>query len=280
MTDEGERQAARYDAMAAGYAQWWAPVLEPSARALLERLDPVVASGVTAIIDIGVGTGNLALPAVERWPDVHVSGIDASGEMLEAALALAAALPEAARDRFDGQVAFAADLPYDDATFDLAMSSFVLQLVPSRPKALREIRRVLRPGGTLGYVTWLTDRSAFAPDRLFDALLVEFGFDEADEGDGRNDDIPSVATAAAELRRAGFRAVAADQGELRHAFTVASFIGFLTEFDEVSLFADDMTRTERRRFLARLREGLMALPDDALAFRAPIVFASGIRSDG
>lgn len=280
MTTEEERQAARYDAMAAGYARWWAPVLEPSASALLARLDPIVAGGVRDVIDVGVGTGNLALPALGRWPGVRVTGIDASAEMLEAAVALAGDLPEEARDRFTGRVAFAADLPFPDASFDLAMSSFVLQLVPSRARALREIRRVLRPGGTLGYVTWIANRRPFAPDRVFDALLVESGFDEAAGGDARPGDVPSVATAAAELRRAGFRAVTADGGTLRHAFTVESYIAFMVEFDEVSLFEDEMTRTERRRFLSTLRARLMALPADDLAFVAPIVYATGIRSDG
>ena len=55
-------------------------------------------------------------------------------------------------------------------------------------------------------MTWLTDRTPFAPDRVFDALLDEYGFDDA-EGSDRAGDIPSVATAASELRRAGFRDV-------------------------------------------------------------------------
>jgi hypothetical protein len=67
---------------------------------------------------------------------------------------------------------------------------------------------------------------------------------------------------------------------LSHAFTVASYLEFLTEYDEVSLFEDEMTRAERRRFLIALRERLMALSEDDLVFRAPIVYASGIRSDG
>jgi ubiquinone/menaquinone biosynthesis C-methylase UbiE len=280
MSDEEERQAARYDEIAGGYARWWAPVLAPSASALLERLDPVVAGGASDVLDVGVGTGNLALPALERWPGVHVTGIDASSEMLEAALAFARALPDQAAARFTGRVAFAGELPFEDRTFDVAMSSFVLQLVPSRPKALREIRRVLRPGGTLAYVTWLTDRTPFAPDRIFDALLLEAGFnEEGDEPDSRQGDIPSITTAAAELRRAGFRAVAAESATLSHAFTVPAYIAFLTEFDEVTLFEDEMTRSERRRFLATLRERLMVLPEDELVFRAPIVYASGIRSD-
>jgi ubiquinone/menaquinone biosynthesis C-methylase UbiE len=280
MSDEEARQAARYDAMAAGYAQYWAPVLAPSASRLLERLDPVVADGARSIIDIGVGTGNLALPALARWPAARVTGIDASSEMVGAARVLAGDLADGASDRFEARVAFAADLPFEEASFDVAMSSFVLQLVPSRPKALREIRRVLRPGGTFSYVSWLTDRTPFAPDRIFDALLVESGFEEESGEDARPGDIPSVQVAAAEMRRAGFRAVAADGAMLSHAFTVDSYLAFLTEYDEVSLFEDEMTRAERRRFLITLRERLMALSEDDLVFRAPIVYASGIRSDG
>jgi ubiquinone/menaquinone biosynthesis C-methylase UbiE len=274
VTDQGER----YDRMAAGYERWWAPVLAPSAGALLERLDPVVADRAIDLIDIGVGTGNLALPALRRWPGVRVTGIDASGEMVTAAGAIAERELADQRHRFRGTVAYAADLPFEDAAFDVAMSSFVLQLVPNRAKALREIRRVLRPGGTLAYVTWLQDRSPFAPDRVFDALLAEFGFEDG-PGDERVGDVPSVATAIAELRRAGFREVTAEGSVLAHPFTVASYIAFLVEFDEETTFAE-MARRERHRFLARLREGLMALPPEDLVFRAPIVYASGRRADG
>jgi ubiquinone/menaquinone biosynthesis C-methylase UbiE len=268
-------QTDRYDRMAAGYEEWWAPVLAPSAGALLDRLDPVVAAGARDVIDIGTGTGNLARPAVRRWPGVHVTGIDASSEMIDALVSIVRDAPADQRDRLDGTVAMAHDLPFPDATFDLAMSSFVLQLVPSRAKALREIGRVLRPGGTLAYVTWLTDRSPFAPDRVFDDLLADFGFDE-EPADDRVGDVPSASTAASELRRAGFREVDAVGEHLEYAFTVERYIGFLTEFDETSTF-EDMTRAERHRFLARLREGLMSLAPDELVFRAPIVFASGRR---
>ena len=75
MTDQTER----YDRIAQGYDRWWAPVLAPSAAALLDRLAPIVAEGVVDLLDVGVGTGNLALAAVERWPGVRVVGVDASG---------------------------------------------------------------------------------------------------------------------------------------------------------------------------------------------------------
>ena len=272
MTD----QAERYDRIAAGYERWWAPVLAPSARRLLERLDPDVAAGATSLLDVGVGTGNLAIPALDRWPGVRVTGVDASREMIGAVEVLVGDRLPQARDRFRGEVAFAAEMPFTDASFDAAMSSFVLQLVPSRPKALREIRRVLRPGGRFAFVTWLFDERAFAPDRVFDELLDEAGFD--DEADPpRSGDIPSVERAADELRRAGFRDVESSGAVLDHPFSVDGYISFLTEFDEEALF-EEMGRGERRRFLARFRERLMALPPDELHFRVPIVYASGRRS--
>lgn len=271
-------QAERYDRIAAGYDQWWAPVLAPSAVALLDRLDDTVAKGARDVLDVGVGTGNLSIAALRRWPDVAITGIDASREMIGAVEALIAERASTARDRFVGRVAFAAELPFEDRSFDAAMSSFVLQLVPSRPAALRDIRRVLRPGAVFAHVTWLVDDRAFAPDRAFDRLLEEFGFQN--EGDpNRNGDIPSVQHAAGELRRAGFKDVLAEGGLLAHAFTVGSYISFLTEFDEESLF-DEMGTMERRRFLQRFRERLMALRPEELVFRVPIVYASGRRSDG
>lgn len=275
MTEQGERD----DRMAAGYERWWAPVLAPSAVALLDRLDGAIASGARQLVDVGVGTGTLAIAALRRWPQVRVTGIDASSEMLGAAEALVEERIPDGRERFRGQVALAAELPFPDASLDVAMSSFVLQLVPSRAAALREIRRVLRPGGTLAYVTWMGEDRTFAPDRVFDALLAEAGFDDEEDGDGRVGDVPSVERAIGELRRAGFRAVEATAAELRHAFTIDSYVGFLTEFDAESTF-DEMSRRERERFLDTLRQRLAALPPDELTFRAGIVYATGIRSDG
>jgi ubiquinone/menaquinone biosynthesis C-methylase UbiE len=279
MTDQthAEGQAHRFDDMAAGYDRWWAPVLAPSARALLDYLAPVFDAGAVDVLDVGVGTGNLARPALARWPGIRVTGVDASREMVATVEGLIAGSGDGLRDRFTGAVAFAADMPFPDRSFDVAMSSFVLQLVPSRAKALREIRRVLRPGGRLAYVTWLIDERAFKPDRIFDRLLDEFGFED-DEDRPRTGDIPSVERAVAELRRAGFRDATASHAMLDHAYTVESYIAFLTEFDEASLF-EEMDRRDRRQFLALLRERLMGLDPDELHFRVAIVYASGVRSD-
>lgn len=263
------------DRYATGYERHWAPVLAPSVANLLDRHDPLIAGGVQEVLDVGAGTGNLALAAVRRWPAVRVTAIDASAEMLDALVAAVRSGPADERERLATHVALAAELPFDDGRFDLVLSSFVLQLVPDRAAALREIRRVLRPGGSLGYVTWIADDRAFAPDRVFDAVLAEFGFEDEPD-DERTGDVPSAEVAAAELRAADFADVAAEAAVLRHAFSVESYLSFLVDFDEESTF-ESMSRAERRRFLIRLREGLMALSPDDLAFTAPIVYASARR---
>ena len=274
MTDQG----ARYDRIAEGYERWWAPVLRPSATALLDRLAPLLDVPGTTVLDVGAGTGNLTVEVLGRWPDLTVTAIDASEEMLATLAGAVGRDRPADVRRLVTRVADAAAMPLPDASVDVAMSSYVLQLVPNRARVLREIRRVLRPGGTLGYVTWMVDRGVFAPDRIFDALLAEAGYED-EPGDDRCGDVRSASSAATELRRAGFRAVTADEGRLAFAFTIESYLGFLTEFDESSTF-DDMTRRERQRFLATLRERLMALAPDDFVFRSPIVYATGIRSDG
>ncbi len=263
------------DRMAAGYERHWAPVLAPSAVALLERLDRSIATGARAVVDVGVGTGNLSIPALGRWPTVDITGLDVAPEMASAAERLVAErLPQAVA-RFRGVVADAAEMPFPDGAFDMAMSSFVLQLVGRRPAVLREIRRVLRPGGTFAFVTWLRDARAFEPDRVFDALLEAYGFENEPDAP-RSGDFAHAERAAAELRRAGFRDVTATRATLDHAFSVDSYIAFLTDFDEESLF-DEMGRTERRRFLRELRERLMGIDPEAFRFRVPIVYAAGRR---
>ena len=86
MTD----QAERYDRIAEGYARWWAPVIAPSARAVLERLDDALDGRSVRLLDVGSGTGTLSVAALQRWPDARVDAIDASTEMVAATRAFAA----------------------------------------------------------------------------------------------------------------------------------------------------------------------------------------------
>ena len=102
------------------------------------------------VLDIGCGTGTLALAIKRQHPAVDITGLDPD----PLALARAAAKAEAAgvSVRFDR--GFGDALPYDAASFDRVFSSRMFHHVPKddRPKVLREIRRVLRPGGALEFL--------------------------------------------------------------------------------------------------------------------------------
>jgi SAM-dependent methyltransferase len=272
-------QRERYDRIGDAYARWWAPVLAPTATVLLDLVDDAVRAGARELLDIGTGTGTLALAAVARWPTLRVTGIDTSGGMLARAEREArdrVAPADLARLTF--RQASADSLPLADGCVDVVVSSFVLQLVPSRLAALREANRVLRPGGRLAYVTWLAgDSQPYAGDDAFDAALATLGLDpRGTEDDARPGDVPSTGSALRQLRRAGFRRARAATGQLRHAFSPETFLGFLAEFDEEELFRTlepPIRASLEQETLARLR----ALEPDALRLELPVVFVSGDR---
>ena len=100
------------------------------------------------VLDVGTGPGYLALAAARLvGPDGAAVGIDASPEMVERARVRAA---RAAADA-TYLVASAADLPFDDGSFDVVVSRLVLHHLTGELTglALAEMLRVLRPGGRL-----------------------------------------------------------------------------------------------------------------------------------
>lgn len=278
---------ARYDASADRYRTWWEPVLAPTALTLLDDVAPGIvdesaqaAGGTPRILDVGTGTGLLALAAVSRWPRVHVVGLDGSSGMLAVATAQAETrLSAAERARLELVSGHAGRLPFDDATFDLVLSSFVLQLVPHRLTAAREALRVLRPGGRLAFVTWLVGRAddRFAPDEAFEKALDELDIEgEGEAEEARSGDYASAASAVGQLRRAGFHAVVAHAATLVHPFDRATYIDFLVEYGERDVF-EDLEPGLRARLRDRTVARLARLPDRAFMWRAPVVVASGRR---
>jgi len=103
-----------------------------------------IAPGET-VLDLGSGAGfDVFLAAARVGPSGRAIGVDMTPEMIEAARA------NATTGGF-GNVEFrlgdVESLPVADASVDLVISNCVLNLVPDKPKAFREIARVLKPGG-------------------------------------------------------------------------------------------------------------------------------------
>jgi ubiquinone/menaquinone biosynthesis C-methylase UbiE len=99
------------------------------------------------ILDIGCGTGTLVLRVETAQPDAEVVGLDADPEILEQARTKAEAA--GARARFDQ--GFSTELPYEDESFDVVLSTLFFHHLTGADKrrTAGEIARVLRPRGEL-----------------------------------------------------------------------------------------------------------------------------------
>jgi SAM-dependent methyltransferase len=100
-----------------------------------------------AVLDVGCGIGHwAAMLAPHLRATAHLTGLDVQEELLPAARERLAGMVDP--DRLELVVGRAEQLPFDAATFDLATSQMVLIHVPDPLLVLREMRRVLKPGGT------------------------------------------------------------------------------------------------------------------------------------
>jgi len=271
---------ARYDADAADYARYWGPVLERASRRLVDYLDVFVSrrDGNVRVLEVGAGTGTLALAALERWPRAQLIVSDAARGMLDQARRRIAA-SGLASDRARFLLGSADALPLEDASVDLILSSFVLQLVPDRPAALAEGRRLLAPGGMLGYVTWLDrdSREPFVPADEFDEAVYDLEFDEPEPAtEPHAGDVPSARAATDELRRTGFVRASAREDELVHEWTMESYLEYKLAYDERYLLSllDDH---HRQALEDNARARLSRLADAQFRWHAPIVFARARR---
>ena len=271
--DEAERI---FDEFAEAYRGFWGPLIAPASVRVLDDVEVPTSEEIAFdLLDVGSGTGVLAIAAMERWAGARVIAIDPSSRMLELAKDEAVRRSPAFNERLRTIIASADRLPIADASVDVVVSSFVIQLVPNRAAALREILRVLRPGGRFACITWQDDDSHFEPDDAFvDALDDLQIIPPPDERDVHP--YASPRTAASEFRRAGFRGVRAWRDVLEHRFTPESYLQMLEQWIDRELFAglDDETRSQlRREALLRMRD----LKPDAFVWRRPLVRTVGRR---
>jgi len=154
-----DRIAPVYDTMnrvmTAGLDQRWRRI----------TIDETVRAG-DRVLDACCGTGDLAIVARARGADVV--GLDFSERMLERARK-----KEPQIEWLEGDVLA---LPFDDGSFDAVTVGFGVRNVVDLEAGLRELRRVLRPGGRLGILEITTPRGRLAPfyrvwfDRIVPAL--------------------------------------------------------------------------------------------------------------
>jgi ubiquinone/menaquinone biosynthesis C-methylase UbiE len=202
------------------------------------------------VLDVACGTGLIAFQAAAAVGALgSVLGVDLSGRMVEAASRRAAGLrlPNASFARMDAE---RLDLP--DASVDVALCSLGLMYLPDPAQALREMARVLRPGGRLVLSVW-GERSRCGWAALFEIVDAEvasevcplfFGLGGAD-------------TLARRCREAGFAVVGQERQVSALAYADdddacrAAFLGGPVAL-AWSRFAGDARERVRARYLDSL----------------------------
>lgn len=147
MTPESDPVVEEYAAAATTYDDKWSFYVDATTRQTLSRLRM---RGDERVLDVGCGTGELLARLAAKYPAAILAGLDPVPEML--------AMAKAKLSKFvDLRIGWANELPWADGTFDLVVSCNMFHYVTHPVAAIREMERVLRPGGRIVITDWCDD---------------------------------------------------------------------------------------------------------------------------
>jgi ubiquinone/menaquinone biosynthesis C-methylase UbiE len=150
-----------YARVAKDYDKKWSFYVEATTRETMAR---VSVGSTDRVLDIGCGTGELLSRLAAKYPNARLSGLDPVPEMLEVAR-------DKLSDRVDLRVGWANELPWPDNCFDLVVSCNMFHYITHPVAAVREMERVLRPGGRIVITDWCDDYVACRLCNLYLRLM-------------------------------------------------------------------------------------------------------------
>jgi len=200
--------AGRYDLanrlLSGGIDIYWRRVLVRS----------VCATKPAVVVDLATGSGDVAFALRRALPDgASVTGLDFCPPMLDEAKAKRAAMNPQPAIVFD--IGDCLDLPLEDASVDALTISFGLRNLEDRHRGLREMRRVLRPGGSLFCLEFSQPKRWFRPIYYFYLKVILPVLARVVTGNrsayeylaGSIESFPTRESLASEMERAGFGSV-------------------------------------------------------------------------
>jgi ubiquinone/menaquinone biosynthesis C-methylase UbiE len=171
-----------------------------------ERLAQLVVLGPGGrVLDVGCGAGAALLPAAQRVGETgEAVGIDLSEGMVARTREAAAGLPWVRAEVMDG-----AALDFEDGSFDAVLCAFTLAAIPDADRALAEMRRVLRPTGSIGVSLWanLVDEMWQWESELMGELAPQAPPELLETVGRQSARFPDAASLGGALEAAGFREV-------------------------------------------------------------------------
>ncbi|WP_410638378.1 SAM-dependent methyltransferase [Amycolatopsis sp. lyj-346] len=208
------------------YGYWTGPDDESTFEQAADRLTDILAGKLGAkpgdqVLDVGCGQGRPGVRTAVRT-GADLTGISISARDVE--VSNARAEREGVADRVRFQRADAMDLPFEDSSFDHAFALESIVCVPDRVRALQEIARVVRPGGTVA-LTDFSDRDPEANAKKKEAL-AEVGESWHTAPLVTEGDYPVFAAAA------GLEVVEVTDITLNTRYTEERFYGPLREYAE------------------------------------------------
>ena len=256
-----ERVASFYSRSAEGYEEMWAPILVALARDLVDEL-PL--DSCRHILDLGSGVGTLLPEIQQRSPSALVVGADLAFGMLRRA-----------PNHFPRVTTDAQRLAFADESFDAAVLAFMLFHVPQPRLALQETRRVLRPGATIGTITWGEDPPYLAVD-IWNEELTAHGADPAPEL-SRHDFVDTEEKVTDMLESCGFDVTKRWKGMHEEQMTAESFLEHRTGHGLSRYRFESIPEDARTDLLIAVRDRLEDLGPKAFLDRAEVIYATATK---